>query len=117
MDQSAKTLGQMILLFIAIFLILSIIVFYFVSANAREAAYAIVEYIEIRGFDEVAQRTIEEYADSSNIVCSVTPAGEGIHDAGDKMRYRVDVSFEHVFSVLNFGRTTTYTLYTRAVEY
>lgn len=117
MDQSAKTLGQLIFLFIAIFLILSIIVFYFTAANARSSAYAIVEYLEIRGYDDTARQTIEEYANSSHITAVVSPANGGIHSNGDKTRYRVDVSFNHIFSILNFGHTTTYTLYTRAVNY
>ena len=117
MDQSAKTLGQLIFLFFAIFLILSIIVFYFVAANARSAAYSIVEYIEIRGLDSVGLATIEDFADKENIEVEVSPVDEGIYVAGGKQRYRVDVSFDHIFSVLNFKRKTTYTLYTRAVEY
>jgi len=117
MDQAAKTLGQMIFLFMAIFLILSIIAFYFVSANARSAAYSIVEYLEIRKYDETAKRVIDEYAKDENITVSVTPVNEGLYESGDKIRYKVDVSFTHVFSILNFGRTTNYTLYTRAVEY
>jgi len=117
MDQSAKTLGQLIIIFMCIFLILGVISFYFVSANARNAAYSIVEYIEIRGYDSVAQRTIEEYADSENLTVSVVPINEGIYENADRNRYKVDVTFNHVFMVMNFGRDTTYTLYTRAVDY
>jgi len=117
MDQSAKTLGQLIVLFMAVFLILSLVAYYFTAANARSSAYAIVEYLEISGLDAESLNTIEEYARSANISAVVSLADSGIHASGDKVRYRVDVSFNHVFSVLNFGKNTTYTLYTRAVEY
>lgn len=120
MDQGAKTLGQMIILFMSIFLMIGVICFFLVAANARSAAYSIVEYIEIRGYDSEAATVINDYASSHNISVTVAPVDETIHVVGEsevKNRYRVDVSFNHVFAVLNFGKTSTFTLYTRAVDY
>ena len=121
MDESAKTLGRLILLFMSVFLILGIISFYLAASNAREAAYSIVEYIEIReGYEDKpeVQQIVQDYADSSHISVTVTKVDDsGIHASGEKNRYEVKVTFNHVFTVLNFGRDTTYTLYTRAVEY
>ncbi len=117
MDLSAKTLIQMILIVMGIFLLMSIVTYSVVSANARDAAYAIVEYLEINGYDSEAQDIIDEYSDSSNLEVSVTPVNDGIYTNGSRNRYRVDVSFDHFFSVINLVKDTTYTLYTRAVDY
>ena len=117
MDLSAKALVQMILVIMGVFLLFGIVSYSFVSARSRDAAYAIVEYLEINGYDAEAQNIIDDYSDSSNLTVRVTPVNSGVYANGNKNRYRVDVTFSHFFSVINLVKDTTYTLYTRAVEY
>ncbi len=107
----------MILVIVGIFLLMSIVSYSLVSARSRDAAYAIVEYLEINGYDSEAQDIIDEYSDSSNLEVRVTPVNAGVYTNGEKNRYRVDVTFDHFFSVINLVKDTTYTLYTRAVDY
>lgn len=117
MDQAAKTYLEILTIFLGAILLLGIVSFYFVSASARNSAYSIVEYIEINGYDEKSAQNIKSFADQKNLDVTVSRIDEGIHADGDRNRFRVDVSFEHLFAIPKRNKLTTYTLYTRAVDY
>lgn len=116
MDTPVKSLTNLFVIFIGVFLLMSCVTFAILSNNARDTLNAVVAYVEIKGYDE---GTISNVAERTGTEIAVVPlnSNEGITANGDKNRYQVDVSFEHIFAWILQRNKVTYTAITRAVEF
>lgn len=96
-----------------VFIFVSCITFYVKASTAKQVLYSTVEHIEIYGYDSTE---ISEYAQRANNSINVVeiPVSD---DEIEGYRYRVDVSFDHIFAIFNFSKTITYSATTRLVEY
>lgn len=118
MDLSVKTLTHLIFIFTGVFLFLGILSYFFLSLHARNSSYAIVEYLEISGYNEETKSTIEDYADKNHLRVEITPmTEEGLFGNGEKNRYKIEVAFDHFLSILDLMHETKFVLFTRAVDY
>lgn len=109
MNSAVKTIGALILSFVAILLLISCLSFYLLSAHARSTMYSTIENVEIFGYDK---STIDDYAKKTKTSIQVTPI-----DTDEGYRYQVLVSFHHSFAFLNNDRQYTYSGITRVVDY
>jgi len=109
MDHSIKTIGTLILSFVAILLLVSCLSFYLLSAHARTVMYSTIENVEIFGYNK---NEIDDYARKTKTSIQVTPI-----DTEEGFRYQILVSFHHSFAFLNNDRQFTYSGITRVVEY
>lgn len=110
MDLSVKTIFSCFFTFIATMLILSMMIFYVGSTQAREVMYSVVENIEEYGYDAAF---IDEYARKTNTNINVTP----INIDDDSYKYQVSVSYDHTFAFINLDEQIAVSAVTRKVQY
>lgn len=111
MDSSVKVMINIILIFIGIILLTSCVSFFMLATNARSVLYSVIQYVEIYGDDS---EKIEAFANNTNTMINVSPI-DITPLTGH--RYKIDVSFEHLFGWLNLQKAVTYSGVTRMVEY
>lgn len=111
MDSSVKVMINIILIFIGIILLTSCISFFMLATNARSVLYSVIQYVEVYGDDN---EKIVTFANNTNTMINVSPI-DITPLTGH--RYKIDVSFEHIFGWLNLHKTVTYSGVTRMVEY
>lgn len=110
MDLAVKTIVKLLLTFIAMMLLLSTMVFYIVSVQAREVMYSTIENIEQNGYDPAQ---IDRLAQKTNTTINVMPIDVG----EDYYKYDVTVGYNHIFAFINFNKKMTITGSTRKVQY
>jgi len=111
MDQSVKTLIQVIIIFVGLILMISCVSFFIIATDARSTMYSVIQHIEIYGYQP---EVIQQYADETNTTIQVRSL-ENNQDKGN--RYQVSVSFQHIFSFIRLKKDITYTSLTRLVQY
>lgn len=113
MQKPFETWHTLLTIFMGVFIFVSCITFYVKASQAKQVLYSTVQHVEIYGYDP---SEISEYAHNSNNNINVVeiPVSD---DEIDGYRYRVDVSFNHIFAIFNFSKTITYSATTRLVEY
>lgn len=111
MDESAKTMFGLVMTFVSALILVSCITLYTVQADARQTMYTVIEYIEVNGYSsqEVID-TINDYAEDTGTTISVVsvPVSEG-------SRYKVSVSYNHIFAITKTNRQFTVEGTTRVV--
>lgn len=115
MDESVKSYTMILSVFMALMLFIDVITFSVKSTTAKEVMYATVEYIEVNGYDagEISAYAQSIFPNAKNtLTINVTPI-----DTLDGYRYKVDVSFKHIFAVINLSKNITYSATTRQVDY
>jgi len=87
-----------------------------ISVNkARDSLYTIVDFLETIGYNKTI---IDQYAKDNHIEVNVVVCEENdSFFVENKVKYKVDVGFSHLFSWVNFKPKVTISAYTRAVEY
>ena len=110
MDQSVKTLVNLVVIFVGMMLLLSCVSFFIVSAKARTTLYSVIENIEIYGYDAAVVNNTAQNTKTQIEVNLIESTSQG-------SRYQVQVSFDHVFSFIQFKKQITYTATTRLVSY
>ena len=116
MEQAVKTLVHLFILFIGVFLLVTILTFGIAVHNAKTVLYSVIDFVEIAGFEP---DVIADYADKTHTQIEVTPTADNtIYASGEEReRYTVEVTFQHALAWVQLKPTITLKGVTRAVEY
>lgn len=76
---------------------------------AKQTMYQTIKDVEVYGYDP---ERISEIAQESGFIINVSPI-----EIDEGYIFKVEVSFQHIFNVVNLRRDITYSATTRRVDY
>ena len=107
MDSSVKAITSVFITFVGMVLILSCVSFFMAYNKATSTLYSVVQDVEIYGIDSTRMQLYQK--ENTTVVVEPIESAYG-------NRYKVSVSFKHVFSFLNSEKQITISSLTRMVQ-